>query len=1134
MKRKGLSFLICIVMLATMLPLQAFAGLINPDGEKAKLSLVYLTFDANADPNDGCPYNVTSQLPVLDKDDTFYVGIQMRDFNKIAEATNGINNIGTGLVYDNTILEFEPNQSNRNKPLKLWNERMDYEGAFPYCGANGYGIQQSAIEGAAQENPPSDKVPSGLVVPFSWINSTINETPGYNGDTDILIAIAEFKVLQVPKDGAKVLDLADNGTQTVVGFGANGNSGGYAYNKLNNGTDMATIVDLDTSAVDNLFPAAVTATISSIAVDPSTIPTMSAVEGAPVAISGIRVKAEYEDHTTKGGIKPNGFVINESNTVAPTSTTGAITGETITMDKTAHDGKHLWAYYTDTTGKTVYAYVGELSVSDAVITKIEVTTEPALSYTVGQRADLKAFGAKLTYDNNTTETVTYGAFASKGLTVKVDETTITDESTEMTLAMNGKSFTVTNGTATVNTVGTISVVDATVTGITFSGIVKISYTYGDKIQLPDVKISNDNGTDETVSGSAARVSWTLSGSALDADQYYSVDEVNGAVLEATVGTEKCSVELAMTKKEITVSTVYLGEVEKGDTIASKGALKFNADGSAEAPYFEATGIVNNDVVTINYEAAADIDTSSIGTGKSATVDLVIDAGQDNYTITPTSISATYDVKARKGVVTAITLSGSQEKYYDGEGLKTDGLNAVVTYEDGSSDTLTGSALNNYLYVGAAAGTAVKTAVGTPLDSTTSAIKIFVGIENTGGTTVFSSDGVEVHFFQHVASLISVKSLGGAETLLRQAGFDDPGKDFTSISAISTFFGWDEANWKDGKYYDKNVSTATAIEANDTTHYAITASKPSLYVVLNSGGGGGSKPSGGSGGGSVASSITLNKSSVEGVVGGSETVTASLKNVKGTVTWKSSDEKVATVDKNGKITFVGVGTATITASVTEGSKTYTDTVKVTVKAKDEEVKDSMINKDYLQPYVTGYPGGAFLPDKSLTRAEAAAMISKILKDPIDMSKSYDFSMYTDVSAEEWYGNFIGFLSAKGIITGYTDKTFRPNEEVSRAELSTMLAKAEALNEESANSRLIDVADHWAAKYINAMSQKGYISGYPDGTFLPNKAVTRAETVTVINSMLKTAETAGSNAPTDMDASHWAYNAVLKAMNTRIAQ
>ncbi len=182
------------------------------------------------------------------------------------------------------------------------------------------------------------------------------------------------------------------------------------------------------------------------------------------------------------------------------------------------------------------------------------------------------------------------------------------------------------------------------------------------------------------------------------------------------------------------------------------------------------------------------------------------------------------------------------------------------------------------------------------------------------------------------------------------------------------------------------------------------------------------------------------------------------------------------------------------------------------------------------YIQGYNDGSFRPSNYLTRAEASVILSKILVTKME-DKNYT-SKFSDVNFSDWYGNYVSFLSEQGIIDGYSDGTFKPNANITRAELVALVAKALNINDRYTNY-FSDTAGMWASNAISAINSFGFIKGYADGTFRPNANITRAETTVFLNAVLgRTSSSSGepvSNAFNDIKPTDWFYESVIEAAN-----
>lgn len=148
------------------------------------------------------------------------------------------------------------------------------------------------------------------------------------------------------------------------------------------------------------------------------------------------------------------------------------------------------------------------------------------------------------------------------------------------------------------------------------------------------------------------------------------------------------------------------------------------------------------------------------------------------------------------------------------------------------------------------------------------------------------------------------------------------------------------------------------------------------------------------------------------------------------------------------------------------------------------------------YVQGYPDGTVKPAGNITRAETAAILFRLMDDASRKTYYSTKSGFRDVATGSWYNTYVATLNNAGVITDSANGYFRPNEAITRAELAAMLAKFSETT--GAANYFNDVsAKYWAANAIAICAKLGWITGYPDGTFRPDKNVTRAELMAMIN-------------------------------------
>ena len=196
----------------------------------------------------------------------------------------------------------------------------------------------------------------------------------------------------------------------------------------------------------------------------------------------------------------------------------------------------------------------------------------------------------------------------------------------------------------------------------------------------------------------------------------------------------------------------------------------------------------------------------------------------------------------------------------------------------------------------------------------------------------------------------------------------------------------------------------------------------------------------------------------------------------------------------------------------------------------------LNTDDHYAYVVGYPDGTVHPSGYITRAEASTIFFRLLTDATREQYWSTTNTYSDVAAGDWYNNAISTLSSAGIVSGYPDGTFRPNAPITRAEMAKIIAIFAKLDK--TENRFTDIAGHWAEAYIKLAAGNGWIEGYPDGTFKPQQNITRAETVTMINRVLDRVPSEESHLLPysvmltfpDCQPGQWFYIAIQEATNS----
>ncbi|MCL2046390.1 MAG: isopeptide-forming domain-containing fimbrial protein [Oscillospiraceae bacterium] len=210
----------------------------------------------------------------------------------------------------------------------------------------------------------------------------------------------------------------------------------------------------------------------------------------------------------------------------------------------------------------------------------------------------------------------------------------------------------------------------------------------------------------------------------------------------------------------------------------------------------------------------------------------------------------------------------------------------------------------------------------------------------------------------------------------------------------------------------------------------------------------------------------------------------------------------------------------------------------------ELEDMMIPITMFFPdhyaYIIGYPDNTVQPERNITRAEVATVFFRLLED--DMREAYwaQDNPFFDVSSSNWHNNAVSTMGKLGIVNGYPDGSFRPNDTITRGELAAITARfARVMWMQPVMQRgFSDIAGHWAANDIAYAASISWLSGYPDGTFRPNQPITRAEFMTIVNRMLeRVPEFVEDLLVEEMihwtdnaDQSSWYYLAVQEATNS----
>lgn len=195
------------------------------------------------------------------------------------------------------------------------------------------------------------------------------------------------------------------------------------------------------------------------------------------------------------------------------------------------------------------------------------------------------------------------------------------------------------------------------------------------------------------------------------------------------------------------------------------------------------------------------------------------------------------------------------------------------------------------------------------------------------------------------------------------------------------------------------------------------------------------------------------------------------------------------------------------------------------------------KDDHFAYMTGYPDGTFGPERYITRAEVTVMFSRLMVEKMHIGVKYP-SRFPDVTADKWYADNIGHMENFNVVRGYLDGTFKPDQNVTRAEFAAIVSRFDKLTP-SGKVNFVDVpATHWAKEVIDSAVTKGWFGGYAGNIFKPDDPIKRSEVVAVVNRMIERqadldfikAHPTEIKHYTDLNEMYWAYADILEASNS----
>ena len=347
-------------------------------------------------------------------------------------------------------------------------------------------------------------------------------------------------------------------------------------------------------------------------------------------------------------------------------------------------------------------------------------------------------------------------------------------------------------------------------------------------------------------------------------------------------------------------------------------------------------------------------------------------------------------------------------------------------------------------------------------------------------------------------------------------------------------GWNKLNAAQGSYEPIGRWTAETADEyvpveNDSHAISLKAAHPLMYTLTYDVTG--DLPEGYT----APAKQTLVKGSSYTVADVPASVSGSKDGVNGTFSfngWKKDDGTVLTGEQQltADLTLHGVWSFTKKSSGGGGGGSHKPTVTI-----PDDVPTGLNGDDHFA-YIVGYPNGNVEPNGNITRAEVATIFFRLLTEEVRTANSTQSNSLSDVTRGQWFNHAVSTLSSMGIVKGHNDGTFAPNAPITRAEFAAIAARFDDKNTDM-SSKFTDIASHWAKNEIGIAANKGWINGYPDGTFRPNQYITRAEAMTLVNRVLNRLPENSSDLldsmikwPDNSDASAWYYLAVQEATNS----
>lgn len=339
---------------------------------------------------------------------------------------------------------------------------------------------------------------------------------------------------------------------------------------------------------------------------------------------------------------------------------------------------------------------------------------------------------------------------------------------------------------------------------------------------------------------------------------------------------------------------------------------------------------------------------------------------------------------------------------------------------------------------------------------------------------------------------------------------------------------------------KGVSVTIKDKTTEKSGTTNSSGQVTLPVKTTGGGGGGGSISGGGGDGGWSNSYSSVNVKVTDKDGKTVSVSKSTGTDKVTLTLPAGKDleddnwyTVTVTDRNGKVK----ADYTVVLKDREDNEVtgMTNASGVVVLPASEH-----------KSYIVGYEDGSFRPDGDMTRAEAAAIFARLIAEAKDETANGNAD-FSDIARNDWFAAYVGYLAGYDVIMGYEDGTFRPNAPVTRAEFVAMAVRCYdlfyELGSNAASPKYNDLSSsHWAYDDIAFATNEKWLNGYAGGSFRPDINITRAEVVTVINRATDRTpdkefindNVSALNKFTDLKSNaHWAYYDIMESANDHMA-